>query len=216
MLPKVWNYQLSGLPMAFVQLFSIGGMRFADRVRTELWCANLGASGTGVRILADTTLRFPGQIELGDRVCIGRHARIDSEFCDLKCVIGSNSLIDRDTILDFSGTLIIGQRVVISEAAVIYTHSHGHNPRSEAEKTPLVIADDAWIGSRAIISEGVGRIGRGAIIAAGAVVTREVGDWKIVGGVPARVIGDRLARDWPYQPDASAQESVAQDRLGVS
>ena len=97
-------------------------------------------------------------------------------------MIGSHSQIDRNSILDFSGTLIIGQRVVISEAVIIYTHSHGHNPKSEARKTPLVIADDAWIGSRAIICEGVGRIGRGAIVAAGAVATKEVGDWKIVGG----------------------------------
>ena len=195
MLAKVWNCQLPGLPMAIVQLLSIAGMRLADNVRTALWCRNLGASGSGVRILADTTIRFPGQIELGDAVCIGRHTRIDSEYGDAKCSIGSNSQIDRDFILDFSGTLIIGQRVVISEAVIVYTHSHGHNPKSEARKTPLVIADDVWIGSRAIISEDVGRIGRGAIIAAGAVVTKEVGDWQIVGGVPARLIGNRPSSD---------------------
>ncbi len=202
--------------MAFVQLFSIGGVKLADRVRTALWSANLGASGAGVRILADTTMRFPGQIEFGDRVSIGRHTRIDSEFCDSKCIIGSHSQIDRDSILDFSGTLIIGQRVVISEAVTIYTHSHGHNPKSEPQKTPLVIADDAWIGSRAIISEGVGRIGRGAIIAAGAIVTKEVGDWTIVGGVPARVIGERSPREWRYGPAAAGVESVEQDQLAVS
>jgi acetyltransferase-like isoleucine patch superfamily enzyme len=190
MLSKVWNYRLPGLPMALIQLLSIAGMRFADRVRTALWRRNLGACGAGVRILADTAMRFPGHIELGDGVSIGRHTRIDTEFTDAKCMIGSHQ-IDRDSILDFSGSLTIGQRVVISEAVIIYTHSHGHNPKSEARKTPLVIADDAWIGSRAIISEGVGRIGRGAIVATGAVVTKEVGDWKIVGGAPARVIGDR-------------------------
>ena len=179
--------------MAFVQLLSISGMRLADSVRTALWRTNLGAAGAHIRILANTTIRFPGQIELGDGVSIGRYARIDSEFSDGTCKIGSNTQIDRDSILDFSGTLIIGERVVISEAVIIYTHSHGHNPKSEPQKTPLVIADDAWIGSRAIISEGVGRIGHGAIVAAGAVVTKEVGDWHIVGGVPARVIGERSA-----------------------
>jgi len=193
MLSKIWNCRLSGLPMAFIQLLSIAGMRLADNVRTALWRTNLGAAGTHIRILANATIRFPGQIELGDGVSIGRYARIDSEFSDGICRIGSNTQIDRDSILDFSGTLIIGERVVISEAVIIYTHSHGHNPKSEPQKTPLVIADDAWIGSRAIISEGVGRIGRGAIVAAGAVVTKEVSDWHIVGGAPARVIGERLA-----------------------
>ena len=110
------------------------------------------------------------------------------------------------------GTLIIGQRVVISEAVVVYTHSHGHNPKSEARETPLVIADDAWIGSRAIIGEGVGRIGRGAIVAAGAVVTKEVGDWKIVGGAPARAIGDRS----PSEATALARENIEQEPLAIS
>jgi acetyltransferase-like isoleucine patch superfamily enzyme len=215
MLSKIWNYRLPGLPMTFVQLFSIAGMRFTDSVRTALWRRNLGACGAGVRILANTTLRFPGQIKFGDGVSIGRHTRIDTEFADAKCIIGSHSQIDRDSILDFSGSLIIGQRVVISEAVIIYTHSHGHNPKSEAKKTPLIIADDAWIGSRAIISEGVGRIGRGAIVAAGAVVTKEVGDWKIVGGTPARVIGDRAPGE-PVEAAASGRESVERDRLAVS
>jgi acetyltransferase-like isoleucine patch superfamily enzyme len=209
MLSKVWNYRLLGLPMALVQLASIAVLRLADRVRTALWRRNLGACGADVRILADTTLRFPGQIEFEDGVTIGRHARIDAEFADAKCMIGSHSQIDRNSILDFSGTLIIGQRVVISEAVIIYTHSHGHNPKSEARKTPLVIADDAWIGSRAIIGEGVGRVGRGAIVAAGAVVTKEVGDWKIVGGAPARVIGDRS----PSEATALARESIEQEPL---
>ncbi len=77
---------------------------------------------------------------------------------------------------------------------------------------PLVIADDAWIGSRAIICEGVGRIGRGAIVAAGAVATKEVGDWKIVGGAPARVIGDRS----PSEATALASECIEQDQLLIS
>ena len=199
--------------MAVVQLLSIAGMRLADSVRTALWRSNLGASGAGVRILADTTIRFPGQIELGDGASIGRHTRIDSEFHDAKCIIGSNSYVDRDAILDFSGTLIIGQRVVISEAVIVYPHSHGHNPKSEARKTPLFIADDVWIGSRTIISEDVRRIGRGAIIGAGAVVTKEVGDWQIVGGVPARVIGSRPSNDVPVERNAYGQASVEGDRL---
>lgn len=213
MLSKIWNYRLSGLPMAFVQLLSIAGMRLADSVRTELWRRNLGASGIGIRILADTTLRFPSQIELGDAVSIGRHTRINSEFGDSKCSIGANSQIDRNSILDFSGTLIIGQRVVISEAVIVYTHSHGHNPKAQARKTPLVIADDVWIGSRAIISEDVGRIGRGAIIAAGAVVTKEVSDWQIVGGVPARVIGNRQSNDASSEGKTMGQAHVERDHL---
>jgi acetyltransferase-like isoleucine patch superfamily enzyme len=53
-----------------------------------------------------------------------------------------------------------------------------------------VIGNDVWIGAHAVINGGV-RIGDGVVIAAGAVVTRDVEPYKIVGGVPAAVIGDR-------------------------
>lgn len=59
------------------------------------------------------------------------------------------------------------------------------------ELTPLHIAGDVWIGSRAIILPGCRRIGHGAIIGAGAVVTRDVPDWAVVGGNPARIIKSR-------------------------
>ena len=62
------------------------------------------------------------------------------------------------------------------------------------DRKPVAIGDDVWIGTRAIILPGV-RIGRGAIVAAGAVVTRDVNEFDIVGGNPARVIRSRLRRD---------------------
>lgn len=56
------------------------------------------------------------------------------------------------------------------------------------EKTPLHIAGDVWIGARAIILPGCRRIGHGAIVGAGSVVTRDVPDYAIVGGNPAKVL----------------------------
>lgn len=54
--------------------------------------------------------------------------------------------------------------------------------------TPLVVSDDVWIGSRVIVLPGCTKIGHGAIIGAGAVVTKDVPDWAIVGGNPAVVL----------------------------
>lgn len=65
----------------------------------------------------------------------------------------------------------------------------GH--QGSKEPTPLHIAGDVWIGSRAIILPGCRRIGHGTIIGAGAVVTRDVPDWAVVGGNPARIIKSR-------------------------
>lgn len=61
-----------------------------------------------------------------------------------------------------------------------------------AEIRPTVIEDDAWIGAGAILMAGV-RVGRGAIVAAGAVVTKDVPPYEIHGGVPARKVRDRFA-----------------------
>ena len=60
--------------------------------------------------------------------------------------------------------------------------------QEDQQRTPLHIAGDVWIGARAIILPGCKRIGHGAIVGAGAVVTKDVPDWAIVGGNPAKVI----------------------------
>ncbi len=65
----------------------------------------------------------------------------------------------------------------------------GH--QGSTTSTPLHIAGDVWIGARAIILPGCRRIGHGAIIGAGAVVTKDVPDWAVVGGNPARIIKSR-------------------------
>lgn len=77
------------------------------------------------------------------------------------------------------------------------------------EYLPINIGHDVWIGARAIIMDGV-NIGNGAVIAAGAVVTKDVPDFAIVGGVPAKIIKYRIEREssikrqdnwWNYAPD---------------
>ena len=65
----------------------------------------------------------------------------------------------------------------------------GH--QGSTTSTPLHIAGDVWIGARAIILPGCRRIGHGAIVGAGAVVTKDIPDWAVVGGNPARIIKSR-------------------------
>ena len=105
----------------------------------------------------------------------------------------------RPTMAATRSTIRIGNKVMFGPEVSI----HGGNHRTdlsgrfmfdvtEAEKRPeddlgVVIGDDVWVGARAVILHGV-TIGRGAIVAAGAVVTRSVPPYAIVGGVPAKVI----------------------------
>lgn len=109
--------------------------------------------------------------------------------CDI--VVGDNCVINRDTYLDGRAGIRIGNNVNISFGSAIMTLQHDHqHPGFPAVEGPVVIHDDCWIGARAMILPGV-TIGRGAVVAAGAVVTRDVPEFAIVGGVPARAIGER-------------------------
>jgi acetyltransferase-like isoleucine patch superfamily enzyme len=113
--------------------------------------------------------------------------------------IGDYSMINRDCVLDSRGGLQIGSRVNISPYVQIYTAEHDANSCDFAEsRAPVTIGDYAWISTRSTILPGV-TLGEGAIVAAGAVVTKDVPAYAIVGGVPAKVIGERN-RNLEYSP----------------
>jgi len=89
--------------------------------------------------------------------------------------------------------LSIGNDVSISPDVTILTAQHRtDDPLFGLVSAPVVIDDYVWIGTRAMILPGV-HIGKGAVVAAGAVVTKDVAPMEIVGGVPARPIGQRGA-----------------------
>lgn len=117
--------------------------------------------------------------------------------------IGEGSIIGIGSILDGRGNLEIGSNVNLSREVCIYTSSHDVNsPDFSGYKKPVIIEDYAWICTRAIILPGV-KIGKGAVVAAGAVVTKDVEEYTVVGGVPARYIEKRnrnLTYKFPKNP----------------
>ena len=106
--------------------------------------------------------------------------------------IGNNSGLGVDSVV--RGPLSIGDNVMMGRWVNIMTNSHetsrvdipmnaqGHKPRRK-----VTIGSDVWIGNRVTILPGV-TIGNGVIIGAGAVVTKDIPDYAVVGGVPARII----------------------------
>jgi maltose O-acetyltransferase len=117
--------------------------------------------------------------------------------------IGSSTWINRDCALDTRGGLAVGDHVSISPEVVVLTADHDRDdPRFPLRHRRVVIEDHVWIGMRALILPGV-RIGRGAVVAAGAVVSRDVEPLSIVAGVPARVVGRRDPKALGYTFDAS-------------
>ncbi|WP_322086229.1 acyltransferase [Burkholderia sp. BCC1999] len=112
--------------------------------------------------------------------------------------IGDNTVVNRYTYMDGRVPLTIGNNVNISHYTLIQTLTHDpQNPDFVCLCKPVVIEDHVWIGARAIISPGV-RIGEGAVVGAGSVVTRDVEPYTIVAGNPARFIKERT-RDLRYR-----------------
>ena len=127
-------------------------------------------------------------------ISIGRKTSIHwrSVFRDPnKIVIRSNTIIGNDAMLDARRGIEIGSNVNIGAEVHIYTLEHDPQDVGFGIKGgPVVIEDFAYVASRSTILPGV-TVRRGAIVAAGAVVTRDVDAFTIVGGVPARKIGVR-------------------------
>lgn len=109
--------------------------------------------------------------------------------CGLNLHFGENVFVNAGCCFQDQGGIWIGDRCLIGHQVVFATLNHGETPedRGQLIAKPIVLESDVWVGSHATIMSGV-HIGKGAIVAAGAVVTKDVPAYHIVAGVPARVL----------------------------
>jgi len=117
--------------------------------------------------------------------------------------VGEDTIIGEFAVLDGRAKLHIGSHVDIASEVMIYNSQHDmHSEHFAAVETvvkePVIIEDFVFIGPRAIILPGV-TIGKGAVVGAGAVVTKSVEPFAIVGGVPAKIIGERMQKELHYK-----------------
>jgi maltose O-acetyltransferase len=110
-------------------------------------------------------------------------------------IIGDRSGIGANSFLH--GPTTIGKNVMMGPDCYVYTRNHQFDrtdipmiDQGFKDKEPVIIEDDVWIGARVIILPGV-KIGKGSIVGAGAVVTKDVEPYSIVAGVPAKLIRKR-------------------------
>jgi maltose O-acetyltransferase len=114
-------------------------------------------------------------------------------------IIGEDTIIGEKAVLDGREKIMIGNHVDIASEVMIYNSQHDiEDENFQAVNAPVRIDDYVFIGPRTIILPGV-KIGKGAVIAAGAVVTKDVPPFAICGGVPAKIIGERRLKTLKYK-----------------
>ncbi|MGX7668097.1 acyltransferase [Flavobacterium pedocola] len=158
-------------PGAFLQLGSV-------------W-KNTGFQATTFKMDDNAVLKVQGKFDIhtGAFIVVNKNAQL---------VLGSG-YANNDVEINCFKSITIGHQVAISKGVIIRdSDNHVLNGQSDKVAAPIVIGNHVWIGLRAVILKGV-TIGDGAVIAAGAVVTRDVPANSIVAGVPARVIKENCS-----------------------
>lgn len=109
--------------------------------------------------------------------------------CGQNIHVGKNVFINMGCKFQDQGGIFLGDGALIGHNVVLATLNHAHAPqdRGSMQPAPIRIGKNVWIGANAVVLPGV-TVGDGAIVAAGAVVTRDVPANAIVGGVPARIL----------------------------
>lgn len=185
------------------------------RARAYRWL--LGGMGRGCALGAGIALRSPGRIRLGDRVMIDDQAVLDAKGETSRITLGSDILVGRSTILSCNEAVIelgdlisigpfcffaskggirVGSGVSIGSGTHLMAGGHvAEDPDAPVltqarTAVGITIEDNVWIGSGAKVLDGV-TIGRGGIVAAGAVVSKDVPAYTVVMGNPARVVEKR-------------------------
>ena len=163
------------------------------RIKAKL-CNHSVRFGKNCRV--NWSVRFCGEnpIIIGNNCAIRDYAIFSPGHGRIE--VGNDCAIGAFNYLDGNAGLIIGNEVHIAPHVAIYTANHTFEKRDipiflqDLEYSPVIICNDVWIGSHSVILAGV-TIGEGAVIAAGAVVVKDVPPYTVVGGVPARIIKER-------------------------
>lgn len=162
------------------------------------WVLRITLKKCGSNVKVDEGVRITGRrnIVLGNNVSVMRHSSLYAHDGALR--IGSNVSINSNCCIAPAngGSVLIGDNVLIAQNVVIRAADHGHESidipiiRQGHRGGKIVIEEDVWIAANAVILRDV-TIGAHSIVGAGAVVTRDVEAYSVVGGVPARLIRKR-------------------------
>jgi acetyltransferase-like isoleucine patch superfamily enzyme len=168
---------------------SFAGVIRMLNAKIRLWkCVRIGSM---VTVRGRLRVEGSGKITIGNKVKIWSHIGITQiSVGDKGCLqVGDYTFINTGVIISVRKEVLIGKNCQIANQVIIMDNDfHGIEDRNKPEEpAPVIIEDNVWLATRCIILKGV-TIGQGAVVAAGAVVTRNVPPNTLVGGVPAKII----------------------------
>ncbi len=189
----------SSFDKAVFRLRALGLEWLVARPRTLYWRALGLRTGAGT-LLPRIRAPWPHQVLVGARCVL--EDEIFFKFDGIwqpgpSIIVGDEAFIGTGCEFNIRKKITIGRHALIASGCRFIDHDHGFATRSipmaeqaDGAEAEIVLEEDVWIGVEAVILKGV-TIGRGAIVAAGSVVTKSVGAWEIWAGVPAKKIGVR-------------------------
>jgi acetyltransferase-like isoleucine patch superfamily enzyme len=200
---------MSDLPARILfRLRALARAHLVERPRTLAWRAAGLRTGAGT-LLPAIHVTWPHQVAFGARCVVepGSAFKFDGIYRPGPAMrFGDGVFIGRGCEFNIRRGLVVGANGLIASGCRFIDHDHGFadrtvpmNRQADGAELPIEIGEDVWIGANAVVLKGV-TIGRGAIIAAGSVLTRSVGAHEIWGGVPARKLRDRPLKRGPAGP----------------
>lgn len=182
---------------AFRARLSGFGFPLLRHLKWQLLGARIGSS-TGLP--SDLKMNWPHQVRIGERCIVEEGTAFvfaSSWQPGPSLLFGDRVFVGRNCEFNITGSIRVGDDALIASGCKFIDHDHGiamGEPMNTQPgvTAPIVLENDVWLGVNAVVLKGV-TIGTGAIVGAGAVVTKSVPPGEIWGGIPARKIGERPA-----------------------
>ncbi len=162
--------------------------KFANYVRSRIISWNMGSVGKRFAVYHGFSYRHPERIHIGNDVLIDKHVTFSTDNGSSNIYMGDDVSISPNCFIDFTGGISIKKGAHIAFGVYITTHTHGYNHNNPPIGKSLEIGEQAFIGARSSVLYNCNRIGKHAVIGVGSVVTKDVPDYAVVAGNPARII----------------------------
>jgi len=184
-----------------VSAWMSGGV--GSRWRSARWRRSLAVCGSGLGVAQGAKVRGAANVSIGSDVQLGPMCQVLADGGEgERIVLGDRVSVNSNVMInaDMGGVIEIGSDVLVGPNVVFRASGHAFSDRDRTIRDQghragrIIVGDDVWIGANVVLLSDV-TIAHGAVIAAGAVVTKDVGEYAIVAGVPAKRIGTRGDED---------------------